>query len=244
MKKWVGVGIICSILSLIIFYMAPREIKETQFVTAFEEAGCQMLQTNIHTWGKLSDGLWEYDEMEAEVLRISKELGIESIGIIEKKENENIREYLIIRSSPSAKTTIQIESIQNEEKIETYAIIDIILYEGFEGALHFKEISKGVFEKWEVTPTSHVTMTGTYAGMMDLKEKKEVAHSIMQALGAKVHDTFETNQIYNQYGYTPMVEEWIQVGNHKVNVDLALRYNEYENNTYLYLATPMITVEY
>ena len=40
------------------------------------------------------------------------------------------------------KTTIKIESIQREEKAETYAIIDIILYEGFESTLHFKECSK------------------------------------------------------------------------------------------------------
>jgi len=243
-KKWIGTGMICLFLWMIFIYPNPSYAKEKQMVTAFEETGFQMIQTNIHTWGKISDQPFTYEEMEEEVDHISQALGIEKQGIVEKKTNDNIREYIMTRPSSSAKTTIKIESIQNQETTDTYAIIDIVLYEGFESTLYFKELSKTILEEQNIKPTTHVTMTGTYPGPMELSQKEKMANTIMEALNAKTHKTFQTDQIYNQYGYTPVVEEWIKIGKEKVNIDLALRYNEYEDNTYLYLATPVITVEY
>ena len=225
-------------------YSNPSYASEEQMVTAFTEVGCQMIQTNIHTWGKISEKFLTDEEMEKEIKKISQALGIETLGLIEKRNSDTIRECMMIRPSPSAKTTIKIESIQREEKAETYAIIDIILYEGFESTLHFKECSKEILQEWGIKPTTHVTMTGTYPGKMELSEKEKIANTIMNEVGVTTYQVFQTNQSYHQYGYTPHIDEWIKVGTDKVNFDLALRYNEYEDNTYLYVATPVITVEY
>ena len=78
MKKWISTGLICIFLWGILMYSNPSYASEEQMVTAFTEVGCQMIQTNIHTWGKISEKFLTDEEMEKEIKKISQALGIET----------------------------------------------------------------------------------------------------------------------------------------------------------------------
>ncbi|OZV13462.1 hypothetical protein CIW83_04260 [Tissierella sp. P1] len=44
--------------------------------------------------------------------------------------------------------------------------------------------------------------------------------------------------------YTPLIESSIFSGEKKVNLNLAIRYNENEDKTYIWIGTPIITTGY
>ncbi len=44
--------------------------------------------------------------------------------------------------------------------------------------------------------------------------------------------------------YTPLIKEYLLIDRNKINLNLAIRYNEYEDKTCILLATPIITNGY
>jgi len=59
----------------------------------------------------------------------------------------------------------------------------------------------------------------------------------------KVEGITEENLI-SISAYSPRVKSSILVNEKRVNINLAMRYNSYEDKTYIWLATPVITTEY
>jgi hypothetical protein len=50
--------------------------------------------------------------------------------------------------------------------------------------------------------------------------------------------------LYVIYGYSKYISEYKKIGNQKINVSLAMNYNEEEQSTYIYLSTPLINEDY
>ena len=44
--------------------------------------------------------------------------------------------------------------------------------------------------------------------------------------------------------FTPYIDNYIFFFRKRVNLNLAIRYNEYENRTYIWIGTPIITTGY
>ncbi len=44
--------------------------------------------------------------------------------------------------------------------------------------------------------------------------------------------------------FTPYIEEYIYTGSRKMNLNIAIRFNEYEDKTYIWIGTPIITIGY
>jgi len=41
--------------------------------------------------------------------------------------------------------------------------------------------------------------------------------------------------------FTPYIEQYIYTGSRKMNLNIAIRFNEYEDKTYIWIGTPIIT---
>jgi hypothetical protein len=66
----------------------------------------------------------------------------------------------------------------------------------------------------------------------------------MKNINATTREDYVTDEVYSVVGYTKKIREYIYSGKQKININLALRYNSYQDKTYLYLATPVITAEF
>ncbi len=220
--------------------------QEDILASVFRQSNAKAVQSNINTYGKLDTTELTFEEMEAVCHMFAQKMELDDPWQVKKEQTDEIKRFQITRSSNDAKTTIKIESIKypQQNTAETYMIVDIILYNYCDHIMPIKEKMEQAFQKANIDYTTNIVMTGTYEGSIEEEDKKQLAQTMMKKLQGKIHETYATEQVYSMAGYTKKIPTYIMSNQKKININLAVRYNAYENKTYLYLATPVITVEY
>ncbi|NLK98529.1 MAG: hypothetical protein GX272_10710 [Epulopiscium sp.] len=248
MKKKVIIflGFLAIVYSVAFLQIGNNKNGERTLLSAFNNSDFETIQINLNSWGLLNQSFSDLEEMKAYSKRITEALGILKADNTEEKDSDTFREFTTTRVSKNAKTTVKLESIKYEEEnsTNTYVIIDIILYGQYDSIPYLKEELDSIFAENNMKPTTNITIAGTLRGDLSKEEKEKIAKNIMKDIGAKIEETYETEEIYSVYGYTRLIDDWLVSNGKKINVNLAFHYNEYEGNTYLYLATPVITVDY
>ena len=100
----------------------------------------------------------------------------------------------------------------------------------------FKEFNKPV----EITTCIIGTVEGRFK---DNIIERSVLKS-MKKFKSKVVEKYSDEYMISYTGHTPLIENSIFSGKEKVNLNLAIRYNEIENKTYIWIGTPIITTGY
>ncbi len=85
---------------------------------------------------------------------------------------------------------------------------------------------------------------GSIEGELNNTEKNNITDEIMKKLEAKVVTGNRDDSIYTVYGYCGKIEEYVVFGSTKTNINVAITYDEQNNLTRVYMATPIISTEY
>ncbi|SES83547.1 TATA-box binding [Natronincola peptidivorans] len=242
---------------------------EDPMVKIFEESGADILEANITTTLELPDTLWSKEEVQEIKETLKKKLGFsdkEEIVIhdgywslyeeasIEEDENKLfIHEFSDIGMSQIIVTntnetgdiiTFIVYTAEIQEEKTSYIIIDIIQNKRYKDIVDQCNQSKEILEKHGSNIETTINLVGTYDGRMAKEDGESIINGLIQLVnGNKVEEVAEELYISTTV-YTPTIPEAIQYGNHKVNLQLAMRYNDYEEKTYLYIANPLITLTY
>ncbi|WP_058486011.1 YwmB family TATA-box binding protein [Defluviitalea phaphyphila] len=246
-KKFSIFFLVLVIVYSVAFFKIGNNINGEKIVfETFLESDFNTIQINLNSWGALNQSFSNIEELKKYANIISSSLGINNIDDMKIADENTFKKLVITRVSKNAKTTIKLESIkyENEEKANTYIIIDIILYGQYKSIVDLKEKIDNIFKQNNMDNTTNITITGTSDKKLTKEEKENIAYEMMENIKAKIEETYETENIYSVYGYTKLINDWLVSNNKKINVNIAFKYNEYEQKTYIYLATPVITVDY
>ena len=66
----------------------------------------------------------------------------------------------------------------------------------------------------------------------------------MEKAGAKQVYAKEYDGIYTAYGYNKKMDEWVNIGGKKVNVNVTVNYNEQTGKSVIHLATPIMQQDF
>ncbi|HAN09423.1 MAG TPA: hypothetical protein DCP90_02285 [Clostridiales bacterium] len=246
-NKRISIIVFSIILITILVAFNFYEIEKSNvLLTVFNKYSCETVQGNISTVSKLKSSLLTYDDMKKEIEKVLLELDIKNKVQVEKNENDMKLSYVVTRTGDDSETIIKIESKKDENnKIEeTYLIINTILYNKIDGLGIVQTLLDKVHKELGLDYNMNITVVGRYEGDMEKNKKIQFADKVFKSIKARKIDSFETDNIYSLYGYTSYIKDFIIQEKNKVNVNLAMRYNSYEDKTYLYIATPIITTEY
>lgn len=100
------------------------------------------------------------------------------------------------------------------------------------------------FEKRGGSPIVSSTLVGYCDNRLDKREKRELCMSILKRIGASKIEVMEDEELISMTGYTSIIEDSYKTPKGPVNVNVAARYNSFEDKTYIFLGTPIITIEY
>ncbi len=242
------------ILILLVFLIYKRNVnlENTNLLMAvYNKYDFDVLQISNSGKAMINTKNMNFDEMETVLQSVLESLDIRGTLDISKKENEIRREYTISRSATDSETTVTIESVLEEENLasgvssyKTFLSINIILYGQLDGTMYIQKKLKEIYGVFNTVPTTNITMAGSYNEKFDSKETKKLAEKILKSIKATAINEYETERLYSVYGYTNLIKDNIKVQGDHVNVNVAIRFNEYEQKTYLYLASPVISVDY
>jgi hypothetical protein len=262
MKKFLLWAIIFSLL-IPVFSLADKKDGEQDLLMGIlKEAGGEFLEGDINIGGVIINEFIDGYTMESMGEEIKSE-----IGIVGKKLEENRGDYPLEGNYYSKEfieeegfnqltiwgydtnmnpTTIILSSYLDKEtsKGETSLFINLIKKEQILDLNGIIEEMESIFTDFNKPAEITTCIIGTFDGELEGNVREEKAIKAIKKAKGKVKEKYVDPSIVSFTAYTPYIDKFIYSGNKKVNLNVAIRYNEYEDKTYFWIGTPIITIGY
>ncbi|CAK7049543.1 YwmB family TATA-box binding protein [Tissierella carlieri] len=262
MKKFILFAIILSLLIPTITMAGKKHSEKDVLEGILKDLNGEFFEGDLNMGGVLIDEFISRETMEELGELVKESLGIvgEEIDInrditdvegqfyckeiiYEKGFNQmsiygydaNINPITIVLASylnpelNNGETTLFINLIKREQNFSINGIIEKI-----------ESIFKDYGKPLEIT----TCIIGTIEGKSREEDLTKNAVKAMRRFKAKVVEEYTDISLVSYTAYTPLIESSIFSGEKKVNLNLAIRYNENEDKTYIWIGTPIITTGY
>lgn len=185
----------------------------------------------------------EYLESVAKAIGLTEDYNIDIV-----RDGDTITATLS-KQAKSAYTSIKMVTNETQKDdnvilLKNYLYINIDIFNSLESAVLYQEKLKEVFKEMNIVADISLTLKGHIKGELNNTEKNNITDKIMQDLGAKVITGNREDTLYTVYGYCEKIEDYIMLGSTKTNVNIAITYNEDEDITNIYMATPIINEDF
>ena len=128
---------------------------------------------------------------------------------------------------------------------ETYVVIDTIV----DNSLISNEEAigkaiKGFLNQFSDKPYVGTTYIAGIPGDLGINSMNKISKQIFRALNGKIIEGIQDRELVSKTGYTRSIKGTLETNGEKININVALRYNAYEDMTYIWLGTPIINIAY
>lgn len=246
-------GLIISIIiiSIIIVGRVIQEKKSygsDQLVEALSMTTFTIESAEVNMSGEYIPRYLTKDEMKVIVEMIANNLGIENFEESYEEKDESAT-FVIEKKAATAHT--RIELFEKTEQVEAgtyiarnYLSVSIKLSDKCQSISYFENLVLKLFEDLNIQPTKGLNVIASQEGIISNDEASALMVDIIQALNGEIRGIYLDDEYHSAYGYSKHMKEFVLSKGEKVNMDLAVTYDEKNNKTNLYAATPVITLEY
>lgn len=193
------------------------------------------IKGKLNMQGKEIDPLIEYDR------------SIDNHHTKEEIFDEGFSQITYIgRDDRDNEMSIILSSYLNPDNVEgeTYLYINIIKTNDF---LEINDIIEKVEDIFKDSDNP-IEITSCLIGTIPGKIKEENIDSKVKDIVNKIEGRIleeDGDEFYSSYIiYSPLIAEHLVIDKDKINLNLAIRYNEHEDKTYILIGTPIITTGY
>ena len=204
------------------------------------EEWCE-LDTYIEGYGKFGVCYLTQEEKERLVENIASALGItSSYGLATVCEDEV---NITVLSKESVDGSVTIKAITQEPQVQ-YVYVNITVYNNIDCAVSYRELVEGMFDAMGIQGNVNMNLVGSIEGTLNSTEKNELVDGLLDRLGAKVVAENRDSDIFTIYAYSKGAGSYITIGGNKINMNIAIGYDEEQDRTKVYLASPINSLDY
>jgi hypothetical protein len=252
MRKYLSGVLVIFVVTAVLLTISLNRLFSASAVdslgNAMEVTGAALSQFSINGWTKLPSSHYDDKELAEIVEKSLLTLGLKA-GQYDLKYSKSERHRLVRAEATEDHKQIVVTAqviypTWSEKAAEVYLVINI------EAAAEHAPIS--AWHKKVVTAidgvggTPHIStcLIGWLDGKLEKNEwikRLELAGQILVMTNINILDQPGFASIV---GYSPIIPEWVDVGDKRINVNLAMRYNSVEDRTYVLIGSPVITGEY
>ncbi|NLH95777.1 MAG: hypothetical protein GX477_00320 [Clostridiaceae bacterium] len=240
------------VLVISIFYVLmhkngrdPRTAAET-VMRAFEMTGAVTVSSEVYIRGRAAD----FRPDEETSLGLLREL---AAGIGEGRSGDpacspidtdfaagHEINYIIDENKKIHMTVLE----QKEPGTGSMLLISLLDISGEPAPARYAEAMSSVLEKHGIGHEINITVVGFVEGKLDDDETADVFDRAMKSAGALRIEGMDDNGLVSISAFSPNISGYLRTGGKKVNFSMASRYNSFEDRTYIWIASPVITAEY
>lgn len=262
-KRFILIGIIMILLTPVLGLTKEDKGDMELLAGILEKTDASFLESDISVGGVLLDSFLDKEEllevgdsirqhMEIKGKLLEREIifnnQLENSYYWQEFIEEDGLNQLIIQGidEEGNLVTISLSSYENEEdKLEeTSLFINLInnkqIVENNDIILKIGEI----FDKNRKPINVTSCIVGSIDGNIDIDRNEDEIIKSTKEIDGKVIEKYKEDNILSLSIFTPLIEEYIYTGNRKMNLNIAIRYNECEDRTYIWIGTPIITAGY
>lgn len=238
---------------ILIMMMTPgitfSQEQEQLLVGALKVTGAEPEMMDIVDWSVINREFLDFSQM--------KKCRDEILEIFDAKEKifdetqENSERYRILNTVAKldSETFLQIilQSVHLPEEYEkepqTYLVVNVSGKNLDKVADCGRKAQEAVISlKGKSKITSCVT--GSFNGKLDKAKQKQVLENIYDYLNISYTTKMQDEYTLNLMGYSPLLTEDIQILDKTYNINIAMRYNLEDDKTYIWIGTPVISLEH
>ena len=245
MKRALYAAIILWVVGSGVYLAGMERVHSVSISTAFTDSAderqwCE-LDTYIEGYGKFGVCYLTQEEKEKLVKNIASALGITSSYGLATVYEEEVNTTVLSKNSVNGSVTIK--AITQEQQTQ-YVYVNITVYNNIDCAVSYRELVEGMFDAMGIQGNVNMNLVGSLEGALNSTEKNELADGLLDRLGAKVVTENRDNDIFTIYAYSKGAGSYITIGGNKINMNIAIGYDEEQDRTKVYLASPINSLDY
>ena len=268
MKRALYAAIILWVVGSGVYLAGMERVHSVSISTAFTDSAderqwCE-LDTYIEGYGKFGVCYLTQEEKEKLVKNIASALGITSSYGLATVYEEEVNTTVLSKNSVNGSVTIKAitqeqqgtdnTATEDEQAYDSttesglaanqYVYVNITVNNDMDCASSYRELVEGVFDAMGIQGNVNMNLVGSLEGALNSTEKNELADGLLDRLDAKVVTENRDNDIFTIYAYSKGAGSYITIGGSKINMNIAIGYDEEQNRTKVYLASPVNSLDY
>ena len=227
---WVAVA-----TQMLVNRVFQEDIKITE---AFVKTNTDEMQSSIEIAAEYRTGELNTEEKKTLICDLAAKIGLTIDKEISIWEEGDRSEFFFFKRAKKATSEIKVISVDQKH----YIIVRLSIQEGIAGIDKYKKTLENAFKNLEVKDMQ-VTLKyeGNQEGDLTSEQKHEMAQLLVDELQGEIALEYDEGDMYTVYAYTGMLKEYITSMDTKINIQIAISYNEVSNKTRITLATPIIS---
>lgn len=219
--------------------------QEIQITEAFVKSDTEEMKSSLELVANYKSGILSDNDKKDLIQKLADSIGLIIDDDISTLEEGTRSEFYYFKKAKKASTEIKIVSVDQNDKdaLETqnYIIIRLSVLDGIKNIERYKKLLENGMKDLDVKD-KQITLEyeGNKEGNLSSKQKKEIASMLVKELQGEIALEYDEGDIYTVYGYTGLLNEYITSAGNKINIQIAITYNELTNKTKITLATPVL----
>lgn len=224
-------------------------LRDFQITQAFIKTDMEEMESSLEIIAESqSEFLSEADKKEI-ILKVANAIDLNLDREITVIKEGSYSEYSFAKEAKRARSEIKVISLEEETKgtaqMRHYIIVRINVLKSIKSIYNLKNDINNALANLGVT-SKQITMEfeGAYNGLISKDEKKSIARNLVKELHGEIILEYEENELFTVYAYTGLINDYIMSLDSKVNIQIAITYDEELNKTMISLASPILSHGY
>ena len=250
MKKFSFILIAVILVAAIIgtaYYIKVQDKSNKQDLSiadAFNSSGAKMIVNELYFFIRATDDLKTLESMSNVCEEVYKSLEITDYSKNSTSTDSLMKTDLLGTTKAGVKVSAMASIVGSKSGSgDKYITIDATGAEGGT-ALLLRDKIEEVIRKHGQEAIVNSCITGTYDGNLQDTQLESICRKILNESDAKKVDSLRQENVISVSAFSPMIKDKLNIDGRNVNLSLASRYNKLENETYLWVATPIVNTEY
>ena len=250
--NYLGKRLVLLTVVFIMFNLGRAEnvpvVLNEPLAAAMQATGAELSEISVNGWAKLPAG--KLNEAE---LTIMAEQAMQALGYAEGEYRltaGTARQQQAVRAvadEHDRQVTVIAEQLilGDNRPVEVYIVINVEMKSQEEKAISEVNDRIGqIITDFGGRPQISTCLVGWLDGKLVKDDWDKRIADAFAVIDANVISTNSTDQYISSTGFSPLLGNWLKIGGSRMNVNAAMRYNSYDNRTYVIIGSPVITIEY
>ena len=194
-----------------------------------------------------ANGLINYDITKNEIkdicIDIINDLGLEECDIKWEEKWDNQENQIYIQSNTLEKS-ISIIGIKKNSK-ESYIIVDILDNKVYKKIVDIYTILEKSLYKYSSNIDISTCISGEFYKKIQFNKYNDILEEILYNMNAEEIDRIENDNMVSVTAYSKFLEDnYLEYLGNQINLNIGIRYSENDDKTLIYIATPIIKLDY
>lgn len=219
--------------------------KDFEIAEAFVKTNTEDLECSLEIVAKHNkDFLSETDKKDI-LHHIADSIGLSIDTDIAINREDERTEYVYHKPAKMAETTLKIVSLEQEVdskiQLKHYIIVRLNIRKSIRSIEKYRSrIEKSLDDLGIAERQVTMIYEGMVIGRMTDEDKENLAQLLVKELQGEVAFDYRQGDSYTTYAYTGLINDYIETVGCKINIQIAITYDEQLGRTKIYLASPAI----